>query len=433
MWSTLVMNEKTEVAVLRRSRADMERPVNRMAALTQAKSLVCFSLYQSFPAYNGGSNRIFNLAKAYSTQFNVSVYGQSLHRLGRSQLIEISSNLRELQNIDVSSFIGTLGCRALRLPQLLENTALSLSAPRWLVAHVKSADVIVIEQPWQARWVQKSMSSRCVLVYDAHNVELDMFHEASLRGPKRFRKKMRRIVERRELDAVNHSDLVMVTSDIDRKRMVSLYGCPENKICVAPNGIDYSGVPQVKPSERERAKRALGLEGKTTVIFLGAKHPPNKGAVDRILEISRLPVCSEIHFLIVGAVSAYFDNPAIPNVTFTGFVEDTAPYFAAADIAINPVETGGGSSLKQVECMARGLPTVVTPFGARGFNVIDGVNAVVRESQLLVDGIFFLMSNPSRAEKIADEARRTALDYDWATVGSRLTTRFVSLSGGSRP
>jgi glycosyltransferase involved in cell wall biosynthesis len=393
----------------------------------QTKSLVCFSLYQSFPAYNGGSNRVFNLAKAYSAQFDVSVYGQSLHRLGRSQLIEISSSLRELQNIDVSSFIGTLGCRALRLPQLLENTALSFSAPRWLVAQVKSAHVIVIEQPWQARWVKKLMPSPSVLVYDAHNVELDMFHEASLRGPKRFRKKMRTIVKQRELDAVSLSDLVMVTSDMDRKRMVSLYGCPEGKICVAPNGIDYSGVPQVKPSERERAKQALGLGGKTTVIFLGAKHPPNKGAVDRILEIARSPGCDEIHFLIVGAVSAYFNDPVTPNVKFTGFVEDTAPYFAAADIAINPVETGGGSSLKQVECMARGLATVVTPFGARGFNIIDGVNAVVRESQHLVEGISFLTSNPSRTEKIAEEARRMALEFDWATIGSRLTTRFASL------
>ncbi len=209
--------------------------------------------------------------------------------------------------------------------------------------------------------------------------------------------------------------------------MISLYGCPEGKICLAPNGIDYSGISQVKPSERESAKRALGIGGKVTVIFLGAKHPPNKDAVNRILEIARLPACNEIHFLIVGAVSAYFNNPAITNVTFTGFVEETAPYFAAADIAINPVETGGGSSLKQVECMARGLATVVTPFGARGFNVIDGVNAVVRESQHLVDGIFFLTSNPSRAEQIAEEARRTALDYDWATIGSRLAARFASL------
>jgi glycosyltransferase involved in cell wall biosynthesis len=398
-----------------------------MTDLRREKSLLCFSVYQIFPPYNGGSNRILSLAKAYSDQFDVSIYGQSLHRLGRSQLIELSGSLREFQDIDVSNFCGTLACRTLRLPQLLEGIALSLSAPGWLKAQVRRADVIVIEQPWQARWVRKLMSSRCFLVYDAHNIELDMFPEASLRGPKRFRKKMRKIVKQRELDAVSLSDLIMVTSEVDRGRMVSLYGCPEDKICVAPNGIDYSGVRQVRPSERDRAKRALGLEGKTTVIFLGAKHPPNKAAVDRILEIARLPGCNEIHFLIVGGVSAYFNNPVIRNVTFTGFVEDTAPYFAAADIAINPVETGGGSSLKQVECMARGLATVVTPFGARGFKIIDGVNAVVRESPHLVDGIFFLTSDPSRADQIAEEARRTALDYDWATIGSHLATRFASL------
>ncbi len=162
-----------------------------MTDLTQRKSLLCLSLYQTFPAYNGGSTRILNLARAYSDQFDVSIYGQSLHRLMRSQLVELSGSLRELQDIDVSNFFGTLACRALRLPQLLEGISLSLSAPRWLKAHVKSADVIVIEQPWQARWVRKLMSPRCILVYDAHNVELDMFQEAALRGPKRFRKKMR--------------------------------------------------------------------------------------------------------------------------------------------------------------------------------------------------------------------------------------------------
>ena len=70
-----------------------------MTNLKQDKSLLCFSLYQTFPVYNGGSNRIFNLAKAYSDQFDVSIYGQSLHRLMRSQLAEFSGSLREIQDI----------------------------------------------------------------------------------------------------------------------------------------------------------------------------------------------------------------------------------------------------------------------------------------------------------------------------------------------
>ena len=56
--------------------------------------------------------------------------------------------------------------------------------------------------------------------------------------------------------------------------MVSFYGCPQSKICVAPNGVDLSAVAPVRPAERQSAKRALGLEGKTTAIFLGANTYP---------------------------------------------------------------------------------------------------------------------------------------------------------------
>jgi glycosyltransferase involved in cell wall biosynthesis len=389
--------------------------------------LICISLYKSVPAYNGGSNRISQLARAYSRHFNVSLYGHSLRHLRRSEIVDLCPGIQEYQGTTVPSFIGSAMTRKLGLPQLLQGTAFTVSPPRWLTRRVQNATAVTLEQPWHAEWTRRSMRKGALLVYDAHNVEVDMFPEDSLRLPRFLRASAIKWIKRQEQRAVLISDLVVVTSEDDGRRMADLYGCNPEKIHVAQNGVDCSRFAPVPPEKRVTAKSSLGFGGKPVAVFLGAKHPPNKIAVDEILKVSQLPECRHIQFVIIGAVASYFPESRFPNVQFTGFLNDTSSYFAAADIAINTVATGGGTSLKQPEYMARGLPTVTTKFGARGFAVEDGHNAIIRESSDIADGILFLARNPSLAEEIGRRARASAAQYDWADIGARLAYRLRDL------
>ncbi len=57
------------------------------------------------------------------------------------------------------------------------------------------------------------------------------------------------------------------------------------------------------------------------------------------------------------------------NIIFAGFVPDIETYFKAADIFLNPVQSGGGIKTKMVEAIAYGTTVIATKTGAAGIDV----------------------------------------------------------------
>jgi polysaccharide biosynthesis protein PslH len=60
------------------------------------------------------------------------------------------------------------------------------------------------------------------------------------------------------------------------------------------------------------------------------------------------------------------------RVEVRGFVDDLATAYGAADCALVPLLTGGGSPLKFVEALAYGLPVVATRHAAAGLDLTAG-------------------------------------------------------------
>ena len=56
------------------------------------------------------------------------------------------------------------------------------------------------------------------------------------------------------------------------------------------------------------------------------------------------------------------------NIIYAGFVDDIEMYFKAADIFLNPVQTGGGIKTKMVEAIAYGAEVISSKTGAAGIN-----------------------------------------------------------------
>jgi polysaccharide biosynthesis protein PslH len=59
------------------------------------------------------------------------------------------------------------------------------------------------------------------------------------------------------------------------------------------------------------------------------------------------------------------EPPADPRVVYRGFVDDLDAVYASAGAAAVPMPRGGGSPLKLIEALARGLPVVATEHAAR--------------------------------------------------------------------
>ncbi len=82
----------------------------------------------------------------------------------------------------------------------------------------------------------------------------------------------------------------------------------------------------------------------------------------------------------------------------TGPVKETFPYFAAADVALNPIQTGSGSNVKIFEYLAARLPVISTLFGARGTVLEPERDFVVFSEGDLKESLNHMIKTQSKAQ-----------------------------------
>ncbi len=384
-------------------------------------------MYPSIEPYHGGSIRIYNIYRVCSEFYNVEFLAESftLRALFKPYYAIASPTYSEYVHTDLLSLGSYAVTRLLRVPQLWQSHIYRLTIPRWTRRASRSAAIIVVEQPWQFVWATRNRGPATAVVYDAHNVEGRMFDARRIRGPRIFADALARLVKSEEKTAVQFADRVFATCPQDAQIMIEDYGVSPERVSIVPNGVDCAATRPVSAIERERAKSALTLSGKHVVLFVGSKYAPNRTAVEYILAWADVEIDTNLHFLIVGSVGSWFTGVSPPNVTFSGYVADVRQFNAAADVAVNPMSSGGGTNLKQIEYLAAGIPSVTTPIGARGLGVRDNVDCLIRDLADIPAAVAMLRDNPLVALQIASAGRKTAESrFDWRVIGGHVVDEF---------
>jgi glycosyltransferase involved in cell wall biosynthesis len=111
--------------------------------------------------------------------------------------------------------------------------------------------------------------------------------------------------------------------------------------------------------------------------FIGGNHPFNVEALlfflNEILPLirQRRP---DFRFLVAGKASAplALAGAQWPGVAFHGYVPDARAFYAQIRVAVVPVLSGTGVSLKTVEALDFGRPVVATRVGVRGLEALEG-------------------------------------------------------------
>jgi hypothetical protein len=163
---------------------------------------------------------------------------------------------------------------------------------------------------------------------------------------------------------------------------------------------------------------AAAPQGPARIGFLGSAHPPNIAAARFILEVLA-PALPEARFEIAGGVCGALAATA-PNVLLHGVLPAAALSVAMAGwtLALNPVEGGGGASLKVADYLAHGLPSLSTPQAARGFPVLsEGAGQVLPLDQFL-PALRLLLRSPQRLRLMARAAREAAAALGWPQVAA---------------
>ncbi len=245
--------------------------------------------------------------------------------------------------------------------------ALLVSLTRALARH---ADAIVLCHPYMAGLLRELQGAP--VIYESLNVETEL-KRALLVGHPAYDAMASAAAECERLAIERSSELISV-SDIDIEGLIAV-GAPREKIHLVPNGVDVPPSPQ-KRSALDSIRAVLG--GRPLCIFIGSAHPPNVDAVHYIVR-ELAPQMRDFVFGIVGSVCDAIPSVSDPNVIAFGVLDDLTKdvVLELADAAVNPMSSGSGSNLKLAEYFAKCLPTVTTPFGARGYPISDGVEAIV--------------------------------------------------------
>jgi glycosyltransferase involved in cell wall biosynthesis len=124
-----------------------------------------------------------------------------------------------------------------------------------------------------------------------------------------------------------------------------------------------------------------------------------------------------------------------PTLVAPGVVNDLAPYFAASDIAICPIEFGGGTKIKLLESLAAGLPTVAFEESTRGLDLVPGRHLLVveKDEREIMTALDRLVDDPQLAQSLAGAGRQhVASRFDWKQIAATLELalrRLVDVSG----
>jgi glycosyltransferase involved in cell wall biosynthesis len=298
----------------------------------------------------------------------------------------------------------------------------------------RRAKVIVLTHPYMTN-LARVVRNKPIL-YESLNVETDL--KAVLFGPRFWGRWAARMVRRCEERAVYMSRAVAACSTENADSFRALF--PEamrdpagdvKPVILAPNGVlcrahwlacgwTNAATPETldapPPIDRAALKRRAGLADETVAVFLGSGHPPNQRAALFIIE-KLAPRHPNVLFLILGGVCWAVHDRIVPsNVLLLYECDETLKnrVLGMADIALNPLSEGSGVSLKTMDCLAAGATILSTEVGARGVDIQDGANGLIRPLEGFDEALEELAKDPARRHSLGEAGRLLAWRrYDW--------------------
>ncbi len=241
------------------------------------------------------------------------------------------------------------------------------------------------------------------------------------------------------------ADQVICVSEI-LKGFLIRYGLPANKVHAIPNGIDPEAFKPSAPDPEILAR--YDLQGRVVVGYVGSFQffSDRRAFIDlaKALCVNN----PEVRFLFVGegAIGGELRRMAEESgiggrTIFTGMVphSEVPRYLSAMDILISPYRDDYlfyGSSMKLLEYMAVGKPTVITALGQIKELVHDGCNGMLYEPgdyRAMAAKLETLARDRELRRAMGMRARETVQrDWTWERQASRVAAVLRKAIDGRR-
>lgn len=313
------------------------------------------------------------------------------------------------------------------------------------ISYIKDADIVIFSHPWMYSPLRNELSPKNqLIVYDSHNCE-GYLRTKLLYDGNGFGSELARKVVAQEYDLCQDADVILACSEEDKDMFLELYNVDRSKIVLAPNGVFAQKIIPKSNKEKAIIKKQLKLP-EYVAIFMGSDYQPNHEAAEYILSIApRLP---EVYFVIAGGVGNGIKKPDINNkyegysnnVRITGSIDEETKikYYAASDVALNPIKSGSGTNIKMFEYMAAGIPIITSKTGARGIQDVKGNSYYLCTMDNIIEKITTLKQDKLFSQKLSSGGRELVCSsYSWENIscelGYKLSQALKSKKGFKRP
>jgi O-antigen biosynthesis protein len=170
------------------------------------------------------------------------------------------------------------------------------------------------------------------------------------------------------------------------------------------------------------------------IVFLGGfRHPPNTAAVKffigEVMPLLRQKLPGT-RFLVYGSnVTAEIERLASEDVIIKGFVEDVDEVFSSCRVFVAPLLSGAGMKGKVLDCLAAGIPSVLSPVAAEGIDLRDGADMMIaNRPEEWVAAIVHLYSSEKAWKAMSDNVRwLAATRYSFAAGVAALREALASI------
>lgn len=359
--------------------------------------LLAVNTFGVYPPDNGGKKRMFYLYQGVAQWADVTLLNLGAHASSAQELC-FGPHYREVCVAPSRRFEQ----REAQLTKVLQRSVTDIAA---LLYHAElteyreafatlaaQADVVVAAHVYLAPLVFALWQGP--VWYDAFNVEADMkamvlgvplpspedartpLAALDLRTPGAAQRAVQQVAAA-EAQLVQRAERVWTVSGADSARLAQLYGRAPAQIEAAPNGTQLPADPWLAAERRAALKAQLGLGTRPLAVFVASLHGPNLPAADAVAALAR--ACPDWAFALVGSVCRHLDGQRLPaNLLALGVVPEGAltALLRAADVGLNPMESGSGTNLKMLDYAGHGLLILSTPVGARGLAFVPGTHYI---------------------------------------------------------
>lgn len=385
-----------------------------------------------FPANHGAAVKIVKTAEGISRQAGTlmivtdnprhyHVFENGTHRVARYPWW-----IRLLRS---PAFVGNARLRARGIPinELLLYRPLidrSLNLRTLFLAVNNHVPIFHAEFPAYARpciFARNLLGGHAMLV--EHNVEYQRIAQqypkvGNLAGP---------YLRDVEISLANQCDAVVAVSEVDAT-VLRQDGVDEHRLTVIPHGVDLTLADSVEPID-VRSTYDLGPCDSVLVFHGQYGYRPNLEAVTLIAD-TLLPrweaMGLDVKVLAVGPEPP--PRRLHPRLVFTGPVDEVAPVLKGCDLAVIPLQEGGGTRMKVLDYFAVRVPVLITSKGVEGIPVTHGQELWIEDDlDQMAMVAAQLLSRDSEVQSVVEAAYGFVADLDWRRIG----VRYVNLFSGS--